>query len=235
MKRLLVFLCVTFVLFGFAIQAYALSIVWDQSPATVGGIREPTYAVWSNVATGQNFADIVEFSIDTWVEAMDLYINGDYANVGDPTKIRIRSDNSGVPGSIINEFEEIITIKDSDGVFPAGQQPADRRIYVDFSTPVFLSAGRYWFGMSGVPPPGLPPSDEELSMFGIRNASGPLLDNRIAIFNGTTFWQFTPEEADMPFRLYGTSGPTPIPEPSTILLLGSGLIGLVGFRRKFKK
>lgn len=29
--------------------------------------------------------------------------------------------------------------------------------------------------------------------------------------------------------------PEPIPEPSTMLLLASGLIGLVGFRRKFKK
>jgi len=28
---------------------------------------------------------------------------------------------------------------------------------------------------------------------------------------------------------------SPVPEPTTILLLGSGLIGLLGFRRKFKK
>lgn len=44
-------------------------------------------------------------------------------------------------------------------------------------------------------------------------------------------------EGAIPFKGKGayTSGTSPVPEPGTILLLGSGVVCLVGFRRKFKK
>ena len=41
----------------------------------------------------------------------------------------------------------------------------------------------------------------------------------------------------IPFRGKGayTSATTPVPEPGTIFLLGSGIVGIVGFRRRFNK
>jgi len=53
-------------------------------------------------------------------------------------------------------------------------------------------------------------------------------------YGGATF--FVPSYGFFDNFQFGENGGTPIPEPSTMMLLGSGLVGLAGYgRRRFKK
>ncbi|MGO9138412.1 MAG: PEP-CTERM sorting domain-containing protein [Syntrophales bacterium] len=57
-------------------------------------------------------------------------------------------------------------------------------------------------------------------------------DSGIGLLNGDT--SLTPTGGSESFLVYGPNGPSGVPEPATMLLLGLGLIGVAGVRRKFK-
>lgn len=192
-------------------------IVWNQSPSAIGGTM--TNSAFTNNMEDQNFSDLVRFDTDIWLTGMDIYMDFREGAVGDAATIRVRTGSH--VGSLF-EFNETVSLIDTSGT--TNTIPALRRVHVDFTNPVSLLAGvDYWIGMSG--------TDDQLFQAGIKGGSGPLLDNRVAMYDGTVFGFFPSDVGDQAFRLWGEVS-TNVPEPPLFSLFGIGLAVLGWSRRR---
>jgi len=176
---------------------------------------------WANSRDSQHFADSFSFASGEVLTGMGLYSGSDWGSLGQTVTIQLWADNAGTPGLLLNEFQESISVIDTNGSSSAS---LINQKYVDFTNPLNLAGSTlYWISMSG----GDGSSYSELAMLGLSGSGAPD-DGRSFQISGNTPQGFTPV-GDASMRLYGHE----VPEGGlTVSLLGVAMIGLVSLRRK---
>ncbi len=212
----------------------------DQSPKTTGGTITPG-GNWSyeNRFDMQNFAERVVFDSAYRITGMAIYTYSYFAPVGRNVVVKTWAESGSEPDSAtLQSFQTILSLVDTEGIDPydSGTQAGYRvRAYADFGLNSFLLPAHtpLWIGMSGTDDLKAPVN---VGLFGLTGLTSPF-DGRMYMFNGNVKGGLTDAAGDMAMQLYGEPvDNSPVPEPTTILLLGSGFIGLAGYgRKKFRK
>ena len=225
MKKFLTALAVF--LIGMTASAGALSI--DYSAITVGQTSVSNAAGWSATATGGTFQTKSQAG---WT---GVGISGGYSgNEIDVAQSILFTFNSA---QIINDFT--LTLLFSQG--PYGDPNEVAKILVNNTSWYYLTAkypatAATWVGAntSGVTIANLSPANTT-SGAAVWRVSNPFGDTLVTslLFSAKDVVTGYGQDSDYCFNHLNATAP--VPEPATLMLLGSGLIGLAGFGRKIKK
>ncbi|MCP5523790.1 MAG: hypothetical protein H7A46_19815 [Verrucomicrobiales bacterium] len=217
MKRCYPVVCIACV--GLSGLANANSIVLDRSPdAFLGALLLPSDSGnWANARSGQHFADSFSFASPVTLTGMGQFSGQYWGAVGQTVTIQLWQDAAGQPGALLNEFQETISLVNTDG---ASSASLITQKYADFTVPITLAANTvYWISMSG----GTPDAFGELALLGL---SAPL-DGLSAQFNNNTYSGLN-SVGDVSMRLYSD-----VPDGGvTLWMVGAGALGLAAYRRK---
>ncbi|MBU1194160.1 MAG: VPLPA-CTERM sorting domain-containing protein [Proteobacteria bacterium] len=218
MKRVL-FFCVFLIVLGFSNLASAVLVVDTGAPdniwpsSFVGG-----YGQAGN--TSQWLAG--QFTLD---KGYDIYEMQGYlaVNVQGEVLITIYEDSNGRPGDFV--FSKTFMSEDGNSSFYGWQGTSGYAGHLD--------AGTYWIAF------GAPDNSIFEGGMGTSNLISPIMDAEAYRANmggelGWSDWQVAPlDYPDFGFGVYARIEGSPVPVPGAIWLLGSGIIGLAGLRRKY--
>ena len=167
---------------------------------------------------GQQVAASFTPDSDYLFDSADFAFVTNLSSGSDTFAVRLTtSDTGGLPNTTLESFSVSIPAS-----IPAGSSPA---IYTISSAlhPLLTSGETYWLWV-------LPYSAESWGAWFWNDqgftggyTTAAVLGSFLGVGTGTT----------PAFRAEGT--PAPVPEPTTIFLLGCGLVGLAGFRRNFRR
>ena len=201
---------------GVAVPAQAFTIqptniIWDYSPAATNTSSVPD-GFLVNASSGQNFAETVSFPDPATITGMSIYSGVNVVSVGDGVTIRVWTDSAGVPGTLIHNFTETISVIDTAGV---GDWLFVNNLFANFTNSINLAANTpYWIGMSGFGVT-IETNIGEVETIGLAWLNTNPGDGAMAQFSGTTLVTGFQPVGDMAFRLYGTTQSQPDSEPGT--------------------